>query len=360
MQKVENADVTGKRVLVRVDFNVPLKDGKVADDSRIRAALPTLELLHHNGAAKIILLTHLGEPKGVEESLRVAPVAQRLMELTQVPCELRENLRFDPREEQNDPVFARELAALGDVYVNEAFSDSHRAHASIVSLPKHLPSFIGLRFAEEIVGVTPALTPPKGALAIIGGAKFETKEPLLQKLILQYEKVLLGGALGNDLLKARGHPFGESLVAPTPMPPELSESDRLVAPADVVVRESGASAERTSAVNDIRAHERVVDIGPKTAEAWSKEIAAATFVIWNGPMGVYEQSYADGTDALARALAAAVCRAVVGGGDTEAALSKFEFDKSRIFVSMGGGAMLEFLTHGTLVGLEALEHSPIA
>jgi phosphoglycerate kinase len=365
MQKitsVSEADVRGKRVLVRADCNVPMVtvDGKsqVAGDLRIRAILPTLELLHTNGAAQILILAHLGRPGGkVDEAMRLAPVEARLRELTQVPFVMHENLRFDPREEANDPAFAQELAALGDVYVNEAFADSHRAHASIVGVPKRLPSYAGLRFTLEVQKLSGALTPPHGALAIVGGDKFDTKQPLIAKLLSLYGEVLLGGALGNDVIKARGMPFGDSLISSVPVPPEIAVDEHLMVPTDAVFSEVSSNAERIGSVVDIRANEAVIDIGPQTAALWSDKIKKAPFVLWNGPMGLYEKGYADGTDALAQTLAESKVPAVVGGGDTAAAVEKYNFDPEKVFVSTGGGAMLEFLTAGTLPGIEALTTS---
>jgi phosphoglycerate kinase len=356
IKSVKDADVSGKRVLVRVDFNVPLQDGAVVDDTRIRVALPTLELLQKNNAGKIILLMHLGRPEGmIVESLKVAPVEARLRELTSVPCELRENLRFDPREESNDEGFAKELASLGDIFVNEAFADSHRSHTSIVGIPRFLPSYLGLRFEEEMARLAQALTPPKGSVAIIGGAKFETKLPLITKLLPLYSEILLGGALANDVIKARGLPFGGSLVSEMPVPVEVAADDRLQIPQDAIFAESGINAERSGLVVDIRSSEGIIDIGPATAADWSERVRGASFVLWNGPMGVYEQGYRDGTDMLAKALATSGARAVVGGGDTIAALNKQQFDPAKVFISTGGGAMLYYLSEGTLPALEALK-----
>ena len=358
VKSVKDADVAGKRVLVRVDFNVPLKNGAVQSDLRIRAALPTLELLHKNGAAKIILLAHLGRPDGkVVDALKLAPVEERTRTLTEVPFEMHENLRFDPREEANDPGFAAELAALGDIFVNEAFADSHREHASIVGIPKLLPGYAGLRFEEEVGRLSLALTPPQGALAIVGGVKFETKEPIIKKLLGLYAEVLLGGALANDVIKARGLPFGGSLVSDIPVSETIASNERLLVPTDAIFAESGSNAERSGLVVDIRANESIIDIGPATAKRWADKISQVPFVLWNGPMGIYEQGYCDGTDALAAALTASGVPAVVGGGDTAAAVEKFKFDPQKVFVSTGGGAMLDFLVDGTLPAIEALKTS---
>jgi phosphoglycerate kinase len=355
LRRVADAPVAGKRVLLRVDFNVPLQDGKVADDTRIKAALPTIELLHERGAAAILLITHVGRPGGkAVEALRTAPIAAALRKLTRVPLQVMENVRFDPREEAGEDSLARELAAQGDIFVNDAFADAHRPHASIVGLPKLLPSFAGLLMEKEVVELSSALSPPEGALAIIGGAKFETKEPLLRALVKVYGRILVGGALADDVLKARGFPIGASLTSATPTSPQLAGDERLVVPLDAVVREGELPAERTALISDIRATERMVDIGPHTMTAWASEVMRAPLLLWNGPMGVYEEGFTEGTDVIARAVSAMWGRAIVGGGDTEAAISKFSFDPARVFVSTGGGAMLQFLAEGTLPGLEPL------
>jgi phosphoglycerate kinase len=338
VKSVRDADVSGKRVLLRVDFNVPLKDGVVVDDTRIKAALPTINFLLERGV-KIVIITSLGRPEGkVVESLRVAPVAKRLSELVTAEVEIMENLRFNPGEEANDPVFAEQLAKGCDLFVNDAFADSHRAHASIVGIPKFLPSFAGLLMEREIENLSGALVPPPGAIAIIGGAKLETKEALIEKLLLAYDKVLVGGALANDFLKARGVDVGMSLVSGTAVPNELATDARVLSPTDTVVV-SG----------------RNVDIGEGTAHAWGELITKAPFVLWNGPMGIYEEGQTAGTNALAQALASSPARGVVGGGDTIAAIAQYKFDPNNIFISTGGGAMLDFLAKGTLPGIEALK-----
>ncbi len=346
--------MSGKRVLLRTSLNEPLKDGVVTDDARLKALVPTLDLLHERGAVKITIIGYVGRPGGkVVNELCVAPVKAALQKLTTVEFDMLENLRFDPREEANDAVFAKELAAHGDIYVNDAFADAHRAYASIVGVPKLLPGYAGLLMEREVAGLAQALTPPPGAVAIIGGAKFETKLPLIQKLLTRYSQVLLGGALGNDIIKARGLPFGASMVSSLPVPVDVASNERLFAPVDAVLS-SAPGAEREAIITDIRAEERIIDIGPATIKLWADKIAAAPFVVWNGPLGVYEDGYTDGTDALAKALTDNAVQAVVGGGDTVAALKKVSFDEAKVFVSTGGGAMLEYLTHGTLPGLDAL------
>ncbi len=356
MRSIKDADVAGKRVLVRVDFDVPLKDGIVADAKRLELAVPTIKLLKEKGAKEIILIGHVGRPDGkVVEGLRVAPIVEALSKLVELNgVTVKENLRFDVREEANDSTLAAELAALADIFVNESFATAHRAHASTVGVANLLPSYAGLRFEEEITNLSGALTPPTGSVAIIGGAKFETKEPLLLKLLSIYTKVLVGGALGNDFIKSRGWPFGSSLISSVPVPTSLAGSERLLSPTDAYFM-GGSMDGRSGPVTDTRADEKIVDIGPATAAAWIEELKAAPFVLWNGTVGVYEEGYTQGTDALAGALAAGEAKAIIGGGDTIAAVSKFNFPKEKVFISSGGGAMLEFLANGTLPALEALQ-----
>ncbi len=366
VRSVQDADVKGLRVLVRAELNVPLQDGVVADDTRLRLLVPTIDLLRQKGAREITLVGYLGRPGGkVVEELRMTPVRKRLAELTDMTSVvMMENVRFDPREEINDPALATELAKNGDVYVNDAFADSHREYASIVGVPKLLPSYAGLGMMNEIAHLSQALTPPPGALAIIGGAKFETKEPLIEKLLKTYGELLLGGMLGNDLIKARGLPVGESLSSGLPVPIGIAGDERIVVATDAVVRDTKANAERTALVVDTQKDESIVDIGPATTQLWAQKISQASFVLWNGPLGIYEQGFSRGTSAVAEALALRSAsgqpprdfRAVIGGGDTLAALAKFAFNKEKVFISTGGGAMLEFLVQGTLPGIEALRN----
>lgn len=318
LKSVESADVSGKRVLLRVDYNVPMEGGKVTDDSRMRATLPTITLLRDRGAAKIILATHLGRPDGnVVEELRTAPLFAHLKTLVSTTdIEMLENLRFNPGEEANDPAFAQELASHADVYVNDAFAASHRAHASIVGVAQLLPAYAGLLVEKEIEKLSGALTPKKPSLAIIGGAKLETKLPLIEKLAPLYDKVLVGGALANELKEHA---------------------------ANVLLPEDG-----------LPQYEKMLDIGPKAKEAWVAEVKKAAFVLWNGPVGWYEKGYSEGTYALAQSLVDSGVQAVIGGGDTGAAVAKYPFDPEKVFISTGGGATLEFLTAGTLPGIEVL------
>lgn len=354
MREIKDAEVQGKRVLVRADLDVPLKGGEVADDWRLQSLVPTLEFLQAGGA-HIIIIGHLGRPEGrAVEALKLAPVEKKLRELTAVPFEMKENLRFDEREEKNDIGFAKEMAAWGDVYVNEAFANSHRAHASMVLLPTLIPSFAGLRLAKEIKTMQEALQPAKPALAIMGGAKLETKSPLLEKLSASYEKILVGGALGNDLLKVRGLPVGLSLVGESPVPEAIAGNEKLLMPEDMVAEDEQGNS-RAVHLADVRTQERIVDIGSATIERWSEEISKAQFVLWNGPLGFYEKGYRAGTEGIAEAIRSAGCSALIGGSDTVAAVRKVAFDEKKVFLSVGGGAMLQYLAGGTLPAVEVLQ-----
>ncbi|MDB5224857.1 MAG: Phosphoglycerate kinase [Candidatus Adlerbacteria bacterium] len=376
IKKITDADVRGKKVLLRTSLNVPIAaDGSVGDMFRLKAALPTIEHLSKNGA-RTIVIAHLGragdtlEPV-VKELTKLLPnvsikfvggaladAAAHISEMKDGECVVLENVRTNDGEEKNDPALAQQFASLGEMFVNDAFADSHRTHASVVGVAQLLPSYAGLLMQSEVEHLTPALTPPQGAVAIIGGAKFETKEPLISKLLERhYTKVLLGGALANDGLKARGMPFGASLVSDTVMPTALATDDRIVLPMDGVFQDVDANAEREAYVTDVRATEKIVDIGSYTAKAWVNEILSTPLLVWNGPTGIYELGFVSGTEILAHAVSEMDGKAVVGGGDTLAALQKHTFDTNKVFLSTGGGAMLEFLTTGTLVGLDALRNS---
>lgn len=362
MQKivsVREAEVSGKRVLLRADFNVPMVAGQIADARRIKAVVPTIELLLKRGATSVIILTHWGRPEGrVVDLLRVAPLQEKLNEYIPAPnVTIYENLRFDPREEKNDISYAKELAKFGDVYVNDAFANSHREHTSIVLLPTLMPSYAGLLMEREIEELSRAATPPTGSIAIVAGSKFETKIPLLTTLLKNYDKILLGGALAHDVLKSRGLPIGGSLVSESPVPVEIAGDQKVVVPTDAIALHDETKAARQCFINDVRAKEKVVDIGSATAAAWAALIAEAPFVLWNGTLGIYEDGFTSGTDAIAKSIVDSRVRAVVGGGDTGVAVEKQSFDPQKVFISTGGGATLEFLAKGTLPGIEALDNA---
>ena len=373
MKSVRDADVAGKRVLLRTSLNVPIAaDGSVGDVFRLQKDVATIEFLVRNGA-KIILVGYIGREGGtlapVAKTLQtlipsipiaftttaVADVGGEVAALKEGTCLMLENIRKEPGEEKNDATLAANLAKLADIFVDDAFPEAHRAYASNVGVASLLPAYAGLLLEEEVVRLSHALVPPAKSLAIIGGAKFETKQPLLEKLLTVYPNILLGGALANDLLKARGLTIGTSLISDAPVPEDLVGDERILMPDDVRV-DGGALGVRVAHTADVRADEHIVDIGTLTEASWSKHITEAEFVLWNGPMGIYEKGFVDGTDALAEALVNSSAKAVIGGGDTAAALAKFTFDPARIFVSTGGGAMLEFLANGgTLPALEVLK-----
>ncbi len=370
LKSITNVDVRGKRVILRAGLNVPTSHGRVVDDFRLAKAAQTISFLVAKGA-RVLLLGHLGREK---ESLR--PVIEALqghlpgnkVVLHDNPLEdiarifessppkqifALENVRRFEGEETNDPVLAEKFAKLGDVYVNDAFADSHREHVSIVGIPKHLPSYAGLLVEEEVLKLKDAREPQRPALAIVGGAKFETKEPLIEKLVGIYDRVCVGGAIVNDFFKAQGFNVGESLVSGRGPSEKLLSNQRIEIPSDIVAVKSDNSA-RTTIPADVRNDEKILDSGPGTGRRWAQYVLDAQFVLMNGPLGVYERGFNAETERLAHALTASNARAVVGGGDTIAAIQKTNFDPERIFLSTGGGAMLEFLATGTLVGLQPL------
>ena len=385
-KSVRDVNVKDKRVLVRVDFNVPLdKQGNITDDTRIRAALPTIRNLLDRGAA-LILMTHLGRPDGkVVDKLRLDPVAKRLEELLGAPVikapdsvgpevqrivsglrpgqvVLLENVRFHPEEEANDPQFARELASLGDIYVDDAFGTAHRAHASTAGIAAYLPAYAGFLMEKEISTMGKALeNPGRPFIALIGGAKVSTKIAVLTNLLDKVDRLLIGGAMANTFLRAQGYSLGRSLVEEdkVPVAQELlrKSGEKLMLPVDVVVADRADAEGETSvvSVDNIPADKMVVDIGPKTITAYSGILRQAMTVVWNGPMGVFEvPGYAAGTRAMAEALARSQAVSIVGGGDSVAALEQMGLADQITHVSTGGGASLEFLEGRALPGVEVL------
>jgi len=342
-RSVRDADVAGKRVLVRADLNVPLEDGRVADDTRIRAALPTLRLLLERGAAEVVVCSHLGRPEGPDPAYAVAPVAERLLEQLGADDRVRvlENTRFDPRETANDPALAEELAALADLYVNDAFGSAHRAHASTEGVAHLLPAYAGLLLERELQELGKLLErPERPFVAIVGGAKVEDKIGVLRSLAERADVVLVGGKMAAEL----------AAQSPPDVPVEL--------PVDVVA----AAAFEQDAESKVVPADAVpedwlgLDIGPATRESYATRIAEAKTVFWNGPMGVFEwPRFADGTLAVARAVADADAHTVVGGGDSVRAIEEAGLADRIDWVSTGGGASLEFLAGQTLPGVEALQ-----
>jgi len=361
----------GVRVLVRADFNVPINNGVVVEDFRIKAALPTIDYMVRKGA-KVILMSHLESSDGTNPSL--APVADRLKKLGQEVifvkdynkaldiinekqqnggCVLLENLRFFDGEKKNDPKFAKELASLGDIYVNDAFSVSHRRHASVVGVPKLLPSYAGLQLEKEIVALSRAFEPAHPFLFILGGAKFDTKLPLLSKFLNIADGIFVGGALVNDLLKAKGLEIGKSSISDGTVDVSMFlASPKIILPADILNEQK-----KPIDVDQISRNDRNMDMGPKSLELLRAAVKSAKFILWNGPMGVYEDGYKDATIELAKIVSDATVRGaetIVGGGDTLAAIAELGASEKISFISTGGGAMLDFLAKGTLPGIDAL------
>jgi phosphoglycerate kinase len=394
---VRDAEVKGRRVLVRVDFNVPLADhapgreaeevGRhVADDTRIRAALPTIELLRERGAA-LVLMSHLGRPEGKPDpALSLAPVAKRLGELLGTEVKLApgviegdvdltcgalgpgdvlllENVRFEPGETKNDPHLAESLAQLGDVYVNDAFGASHRAHASTVGVADYLPAYAGLLLEREVTELTKVVESPERPLVVaLGGAKVSDKVGVIDRFLEVADRILIGGAMCFGFFKAQGIETGNSLVEGVELAGEALERAKgtdceLMLPVDLVLgREFSADTERKESDGvEVPEGWMGLDVGPKTANAYAAAVAEAGTVLWNGPMGAFElEPFSAGTRAVAEAVAAAPGTTVVGGGDSVAALNRFGLEDKVDWVSTGGGASLELLEGKELPGVEAL------
>jgi len=358
--------VAGKRVLLRADFNVPLRDGAITDDLRIRAALPTIRWLHDQGA-QVVACTHLGRPKGkVDPKYSVEPVRARLAELAP-GVELLDNLRFDPGEESNDPAFVARLVEGFDAYVNDAFGASHRAHASVVGPPQHLPSAAGRLLAREVEVLVGLRTDPKRPfVAILGGSKVSDKLEVIEALLAVADELMIGGGMCFTFLRALGNGVGDSLCEDDMVDACRAlldrHADRLVLPTDITALGPGGTLMDPGAGGDVRQVGTAVpdgwtgvDIGPGTAADFGDRVAGARTVFWNGPMGVFEDPrFEAGTRAVAQAVADTRAFTVVGGGDSAAALAQFGLADRVDHVSTGGGASLELLEQGDLPGLAAL------
>lgn len=382
---IRDFDFTGKKVLVRCDFNVPLEDGKITDDRRISEAVPTIDYLLNHGAA-VILCSHLGRPKGgPSPEFSLKPVANQLASLLYrnvrllpdcVGEEVRdtcaalqpgevvllENVRFHPEEEKNDPAFAKELASLADFYVNDAFGTAHRAHASTAGVADYLPSAAGFLIDKEIEYLGKAVNDPKRPLvAVMGGSKVHDKIALIDNMLPKVDRLLIGGGMVFTFLKAQGKEIGKSLLDSESVEYAAGllrdDPDKILLPTDVVVaQEFKADAPATVvSVDSIPSDQLGLDIGPDSSEAFGKVIAEAGTVIWNGPMGVFEMdAFANGTKAVAKSMAESSALTIVGGGDSAAAVEKFGYADAMSHVSTGGGASLEFLEGKVLPGIAAL------
>lgn len=382
-------DVKGKKVFCRVDFNVPMSDGKVTDDTRIKAALPTIEYLTEHGAI-LILTSHLGRPKGnVVEELRLDPVAKRLSDLigkevtktdavygeevNQAISQLEngdilliENVRFEPGEEKNDPQLIEAFASMADLYVNDAFGAAHRAHASTTGVGEKLPAAAGFLMEKEIRVLGNALeNPDRPFTAIIGGAKVKDKIDVIDHLLDKVDNLIIGGGLAYTFIKAKGYEIGKSLLEEDKLDLAkqfMNKADdkgvRFVLPVDAVVADDFSEDANTKivAIDQIPADWEALDIGPKTRELYQEIVADSKLIIWNGPMGVFEMNaFAGGTMAVAKALAETDGYTVIGGGDSAAAVEKFGFAGDMDHVSTGGGASLEFMEGKELPGVQALD-----
>lgn len=390
IKTIDELDARGKRVLVRVDFNVPVSDGVVTDDTRIKAALPTIEKLVGDGA-RVILMSHLGRPsgEGFEEKFSLRPAALRLAELLGKPVAfakdtvgedaqgkvaalregdvlLLENLRFDKREKKNDPAFCEELAKLGDAYVNDAFGTAHRAHASTAGVAALLPAYAGYLMQREVSTLTGMLENPKSPfVAILGGSKVSDKIKVIDALIDKCESLVIGGGMCFTFLLAEGKQVGTSLKedewvarAGEMMEKAAARGCKLLLPVDVVCADRFAEDTNTltCSVDAIPADMMGLDVGPETAKLYAEAIASARTVFWNGPMGVFEMdAFAAGTKAVALAVAAnKEADTVIGGGDSVAAVNKFDLADQMTFISTGGGASMELVQGEALPGVEAL------
>lgn len=385
----KDIDVTGKRVFVRVDFNVPQdENGNITDDTRIRAALPTINYLVKQNA-KVILCSHLGRPKGVfNEKYSLAPIAERLSELLGMPVKmakdvigesakeltsnmkegeivLLENVRFHAEEEKNDDEFARELASMADVFVNDAFGTAHRAHASTAGIAKYLPAVAGFLMDSEVVALTNATEhAEKPLVVILGGAKVSDKIGVISALMLKANTILIGGAMANTFIAAKGYDVGFSKyeadkldVAREIMEKAESLNVKLVLPVDVACgNEFSENAKlKNFAIDKIQKDYQALDIGKKTRKLFAKEIKKAKTIIWNGPMGVFEfEKFRKGTLAVATAVAKSGAVSIVGGGDSVAAIKTLGFENKISHLSTGGGATLEFLEGANLPGVAML------
>ncbi|QOR66178.1 phosphoglycerate kinase [Cytobacillus suaedae] len=388
-KSVRDIDVNGKRVFCRVDFNVPMKDGSVSDDTRIRAALPTIQFLSEKGA-KVILASHLGRPKGtVVEEMRLTAVAgrlsellgkevhktdeaygdsvkQKIEELNQGDVLLLENVRFYPGEEKNDSELAKSFAELADIYVNDAFGAAHRAHASTEGIANYLPAVSGLLMEKELEVLGKALSnPDRPFTAIIGGAKVKDKIGVIENLLEKVDNLIIGGGLAYTFVKAQGHEVGKSLLeedkvdlAKSFMEKAKEKGVKFYMPVDAIVADDFSNDANTKVVpiDSIPSDWEALDIGPETSKLYSDVIANSKLVIWNGPMGVFElEAFANGTKAVAGALANAEnTYTVIGGGDSAAAVEKFDFAEKMDHISTGGGASLEFMEGKALPGVVAL------
>lgn len=376
-------NIRGKRVLLRVDFNVPFVKGKIADDFRIQAAIPTLNLLRDAGA-KVVVISHIegkgGDslkpvsdylidrkiPVGFSPKYFTASTKDILEKMKDGEVVLFENVRLNKGETENNGNFAEKLAKMGDIYVNEAFSVSHRNHASIVGLPKFLPSYAGPVFMREIKNLSRAFNPERPFLFVLGGAKFDTKMPLIKKFLSLSDFIFVGGALANNFFKELNFEVGQSVVSRGSFGlSELLKTRKVFIPTDVVVAAgkageidvAGRVSRKIKSVKGVGPREKILDAGPESIAQLAEFAKRAKFILWNGPLGNYEEGFSEATRKLAEIIAASNAESVVGGGDTVAVIRSLGLANKFTYVSTAGGAMLDFLANETLPGIEAIKKS---
>ncbi len=390
LQTVKDVDLTNKRILIRLDFNVPLQDGIVTDDTRIRSALPTLNYILEQEGTSLVVMSHFGRPKGEKNpAFSMGPIAKRFEELLGRPVKLAsdvigaevekevaalkggevlllENVRFYKEEEKNDPQFAKTLAGYGQIYVNDAFGTAHRAHASTEGVSHYLPSVAGFLIEKEVQFFAPLLeNPAKPFVAIIGGSKVSSKISVLESLVKTCDTIVIGGGMAYTFLKVEGHTIGNSLleedyfeVAKSFLAKAKEMGVKVILPVDHLCASEFSKDAAATLIDSVDIPEGLIgmDVGPKTVDLIVAEVNKAASIVWNGPMGVFEfENFAQGTEAVAKAAAESSGTTVVGGGDSVAAINKFGLVEKIDHVSTGGGASLEFLEGKQLPGIKALE-----
>jgi len=365
-------DLSNKKVILRADLNVPIKNGVILDDFRIKKVIPTILFLQKKGA-RVVVISHLGEDgkeslsvvakrmkkyikeiEFVESSILTEETGERIEKMKKGEVVLLENLRSEPGEKKNSPSFARALSRYGEIFVNDAFSVCHREHASVVGITKYLPGYAGLQLMIEIENLSKVFAPKHPFVFILGGAKFDTKVPLVKKFLRTADHIFIGGAIANDFFKAKGYEVGKSLVGDSnPQIPALLKSKNLILPVDVEVERKGKSF--SVPAEEVTEDDCILDIGKETVKGLRVLIEKSAFILWNGPLGKYENGFGGATEEILKSISKSKAISVIGGGDTTAIISKLKIEDKIGFVSTGGGATLDFLSKGTLPGIRVLK-----
>jgi phosphoglycerate kinase len=350
LSQVQPEELHGKRVLVRLDLNVP----SLEDVDRITKSEPTITFLK-NAGAKVIIISHIGrDPK---ESLKPVADYMNIPLVTEIPEDFQvvmlENLRQNPEEEANDEGFAKQLASCADVYVNDAFAVSHRAHASLVGIPKFLPSYAGFQMEQEIAHLSQAFHPEHPSVLVLGGAKFETKLPVIRKLLPLMDTIIIGGALANNFYKEMGYDVGSSLIDDDATIKDLMHNPKIVVPTQVIIENEQGQLEKN--ITEVSQGDKIVDIAPTGLDTHANLFQEAKFILWNGPVGNYENGFTGGSKKIIDLISESGATSIVGGGDSVALIEQLGLEDKFTFLSTGGGAMLEYLANETLPGIEALE-----